>query len=605
MDRHVPPILCVFGSTLIHLQSNLQDVTRGTFGAEMKVDTVVSRVAWRDWSREAFDEARNRGKLVLLDLSADWCHWCHVMDRTTYSDPDVVETINSEFVPVRVDIDARPDISERYNRGGFPTTAFLSDQGESLWGATYVPPNDMKRIMAGILSANASGEIADALARSRKMGDNAPRPTEPRAPIDADAVDAVFEDIFSTYDVEHGGFGLYPKFPHPEVLEVLLLRYLTTGDEEASKAVQHTIARMTDGLYDKVEGGVFRYSVTRDWREPHYEKMLETNAAFLRNLTAAYKVFGSPEYEQTASGIAGYLLNKLLDRETGGFHGSQDADEEYYKLSADMRARRKEPKVVRAVYGGWNAEAVSALVEAGTVFRNRAWLDAATRAWNYASSRLWSEDMELIRHEEEKELYLFEDQVSFLDALLSMYSLTGRADLMELGHGLVSGIERHFSHPYGGYADILNQRDAVGVLGERRRSLAANSKYARLLALFSVAAHDQQIAERPSRILGSFSREELEANGLFAAESLIAWHVLEEGAKMVSVGIEGDAEVFSNDLWMAAKSVHNPAVLCAADTGARHSRKGAVVCTGTGCSDMISSPQGLAQRLGVSRANQV
>ncbi len=571
----------------------------------MNVDTGASRIAWRDWSKEAFDEAKNRGKLVLLDLSADWCHWCHVMDRTTYSDPDVIETINSEFVPVRVDIDARPDLSERYNRGGFPTTAFLSDKGESVWGATYIPPKDMKRIMAGILSANASGEIAKALEKSRTMHLDVAKSAGSHDPVGASFVDALFEDIFATYDVEHGGFGLYPKFPHPDVLDILLLRHLMTGDEEVARAVRHTIARMTEGLCDKVEGGVFRYSVTRDWSEPHYEKMLETNAGFLRNLASAYKVFGSPEYKETASGIAGYLLNMLRDNKSGGFHGSQDADEEYYRLSADKRAERKGPAVVRAIYGGWNAEAVSALAEAGAVFRNRIWLDAAVGGWDYALSRLWNEDMGLTRHEEKRELYLFEDQVSFLDALLSIYSLTGRTDLIELGSELVSGIERHFAHPDGGYADILNQRDAVGELGERRRPLAANSKYARLLALFSAASHNQQIGEMPSRILRSFSRSELEAHGLFAAEFLVAWHVLDEGAKVASISVESEAEVFSNHLWRAARSVHNPAVLCAIDAEARHGRKGAVICTAAGCSDMISSPDFLMQRLMVARTNQV
>ena len=124
-------------------------------------------IGWREWSTEAFDEATKSDKLVLLDLFAPWCHWCHVMDKTTYSDSDIIRTINEKFVPVRVDIDRRPDISERYNRGGFPTTAFLSDRGESIWGGTYVPPDDMKRIMRSILDSKASGEVDQALERER------------------------------------------------------------------------------------------------------------------------------------------------------------------------------------------------------------------------------------------------------------------------------------------------------------------------------------------------------------------------------------------------------------------------------------------------------
>ncbi|MBU1914899.1 MAG: DUF255 domain-containing protein, partial [Candidatus Thermoplasmatota archaeon] len=122
---------------------------------------------WREWSKEAFDEASRTDKLIMLDLSAVWCHWCHVMDETTYSDTRVIKTVNERFVPVRVDIDRRPDISERYNRGGFPTTTFLSNKGEFVWGATYVPPQDMIKVLQAILDAKASGEVDKALERGR------------------------------------------------------------------------------------------------------------------------------------------------------------------------------------------------------------------------------------------------------------------------------------------------------------------------------------------------------------------------------------------------------------------------------------------------------
>jgi len=570
----------------------------------MKSEINAPEIAWREWSKEAFDEARASGKLVMLDLSADWCHWCHVMDRTTYSDPDVIRTVNREFIPVRVDIDARPDISERYHRGGFPTTAFLSDQGESVWGATYLPARDMKRILQGILSAKAAGEIAEALNRSRVARPEPSSKAIEKVPVDEDAINSLIEDILATYDVEHGGFGLYPKFPHPDVLDLLLLKYLRTGDVGMADAVRHTISSMTRGLLDKVEGGIFRYSVTRDWTEPHYEKMLETNAAFLRNLVAAYKVFRSPEYEETATGIARFLLGTLRDEGSGGFFGSQDADEEYYKLPADMRMRKGRPAIVRAIYGGWNSEAVSALAEAGAAFGRREWLDAAVAGWEYSVSRLWDNEMCLIRHEERSDLYLLEDQVSFLDALLSVYSLGGGAHLLDFGHRLVSGIEKHFRHHNGGYADILSEKDAIGEMGERRRSLVTNSRYARVLALFSAAAHDEGLAREPERILSSFSRKDLEMYGLFAAEFLIAWHVLREGARTVVIETAEGADVMSSDLWSAAKAVHNPAIICSPSSETHHGREVATICTAAGCSGRVSDPGELAREIAVARQSQ-
>ncbi len=589
---------------MIASQAKPGHITRGRVSANMKSGTNAPEIAWREWSKEAFDEARASGKLVMLDLSADWCHWCHVMDRTTYSDPDVICTVNREFIPVRVDIDARPDISERYNRGGFPTTAFLSDQGESVWGATYLPPRDMKRILEGILSAKASGEIAEALSRSRVARPEPSSKAIEKVPVDEDVTNSLIEDILATYDVEHGGFGLYPKFPHPDVLDLLLLKYLRTGDEGMADAVRHTISSMTRGLLDKVEGGVFRYSVTRDWTEPHYEKMLETNAAFLRNLVAAYKVFRSPEYEETATDVARFLLGTLRDEGSGGFFGSQDADEEYYKLPADMRLRRRRPAIVRAIYGGWNSEAVSALAEAGAVSGRREWLDAAVAGWEYSVSKLWDNEMCLIRHEERKDLYLLEDQVSFLDALLSVYSLGGEARLLELGRQLVSGIEKHFRHPRGGYADILSDKDAIGELGERRRSLVTNSRYARVLALLSAAAHDENLAKEPERILGSFSRKDLEMYGLFAAEFLIAWEVLREGPRTVTIVAEGGKDVTSNNLWLAVKAVYNPAIMCSPSPDLHPGEEGATICTATGCSSRVSDPQELTRRVATVRRSQ-
>lgn len=141
-------------------------------------------IRWRDWSTEAFEGARKSGRLLLLDLSAAWCHWCHVMDETTYADPVVIRTVNEKFIPVRVDIDKRPDISERYNRGGFPTTAFLSDRGETIWGGTYVPPDDMKEIMKAVLESQASGELGGVLERQRQQYLDLSKALERRESVD-------------------------------------------------------------------------------------------------------------------------------------------------------------------------------------------------------------------------------------------------------------------------------------------------------------------------------------------------------------------------------------------------------------------------------------
>ena len=572
--------------------------------------TKAKAIGWREWSKDAFEDAKKGNKLVLLDLSAVWCHWCHVMDSTTYSDAEVIAAINDNFIPVRVDIDRRPDISERYNRGGFPTTAFLSELGESVWGATYIPPADMKRIVKAILDAKVSGEIDSALERGRLRYLDISKTLQKKRTADSEFIRTLFEDIFSAYDVEHGGFGVAPKFPHPDVLNLLIEWYAHNHDDELAEAVTNTLDRMTNGLYDEVEGGVFRYSVARDWREPHYEKMLETNAGFLRNLLHALKILGHEKYAATARGVANYLLNSLRDPVSGGFYGSQDADEDYYGLSSKDRHKRQSPAVDRSVFAGWNSEAVAALLEAGFVLRERNYVDAAMAAWHYMIRQLWNPQIGLVRHLEGQETYLFADQVSFFEALLAVHELSPDEQPLEIAARLLVGAHKAFSDPDGGYADVMKDEDEIGELANPRRPLVENSKWSMALASYAMASHDASHVERAREILGSFTSKEVEAHGLFAAPFISAWWVLERGPMGVEVHDPKAHDALESDLWLAAKDILNPGmiVMMAREDGVRREPDGrpyAVVCSTSGCSGEIADSKGLVARLSSIQSSQV
>jgi uncharacterized protein YyaL (SSP411 family) len=570
-------------------------------------------ILWKEWSTEAFDEATKTGKLVLLDLFAPWCHWCHVMDKTTYSNPEIIGTINEKFVPIRVDIDMRPDISERYNRGGFPTTAFLSDRGESIWGGTYIPPEDMKRIMKSVLASKASGEVDQVLDRERMQFLDVSKALEKKESADWTFVNAVFEDLFSTYDVQWGGFGGDQKFPHPDVVDLLLYKFLEDEDRELSDAVASTLDHMTDGLFDKVEGGVFRYSVTRDWREPHFEKMLETNLGFLRNLVHAHQVLGQERFANTAKGVAKYLLEVLRDHRTGGFFSSQDADEEYYRLPSTERARRTPPTVVSDIYSGWNCEAVSTFVEAGILLGEQSWVDAGKSAWKYTLDHHWNAELAMVRHRKGEELYLFEDQASFLGALISMIELASVEDideLLDLGEAVIGGVSKSFAHPDGGYGDVMIRKDAVGELVEPRRSIVSNSKWARSSALFGVITFKPERADASRDILMSFHPKQIQANGLFAATYVLAWWILDTGPQLVEIHGAMDKNIANVPLWTEAKKAMNPGtiVMSARKAGPElplPSKPFAVVCRRTGCSKEIDDPRTLLSKLREPRAGQV
>jgi uncharacterized protein YyaL (SSP411 family) len=564
------------------------------------------QIEWREWTKHSFDEAREKNKLVLLDLTATWCHWCHVMDDTTYADPGVARMINENFIPVRVDIDKRPDISDRYNRGGFPTTAFLSDLGESVWGATFIPPSDMKRIMGSILEAKASGKIDQTLERNRlQFLDLAKSWKKPL--VDSDIVEGLFEDIFSTYDVEHGGFGTSPKFPHPDAVELLMFKHALDGDNEIVEAAIRTIDEMGAGLYDTVEGGVFRYSVTRDWKEPHYEKMLETNIGYLRNLAHAQMLTGHEKHAKLAKGVAKYIIDVLQDPASGGFFGSQDADEEYYKMTRDMRSRRPAPSIDKTIYSGWNSEAVSTLIWAGAIMGESQWIASARKAWRYCVAKLWNPRLGLIRHAVGQEVYLFDDQVSFLEALLAVMELQADENLLDIGRALIKKVDMNFADSDGGYVDILKTDDAIGELGTPKRSLVSNSKWAGAMALFGAASHDSSLEDKARGVLLSFNQQEAEAHGLFAASFISTWWLLEHVPMLVEIHNSSSKNPLDAPLWMAAKRAMNPAavVVLAGEsepTGDSLGKPFATICDDSGCSKEFTEPRTLAQRLSYKKA---
>jgi len=318
----------------------------------------AAEINWHPWSASAFDEARQNGKPILLSISAVWCHWCHVMDETTYSHPGVIDLINREYVPIRVDNDVRPDINQRYNMGGWPSTAFLTSSGDILTGATYLPPDQMADSLtriAGYYRTNQP-EIASRVLEARKRA--ASGVARSAASLDDTAVDEVLEAVKAAYDPEYGGFGNAPKFPQTDAILLLLEQSQLRSDPDLRQMAVYTLEKMAGGgTYDHVEGGFFRYSTTQDWSVPHFEKMLEDHAGLVSSLALA-------GLDSVVDSTTGYLDRVLRDAKTGAFAGSQDADEHYYSMDADERAQRPAPFVDRRVYTSWNAALAIAYLDA-------------------------------------------------------------------------------------------------------------------------------------------------------------------------------------------------------------------------------------------------
>ncbi len=300
-------------------------------------------IQWQEWGEEAFASAQRENKPMLLDIGAVWCHWCHVMDRESYDDPEVAAIVNEHFIAMKVDRDERPDIDSRYQaavsavsgQGGWPLTAFLTPDGKPFYGGTYFPPADgygrpsFKRVLLSI--ANAYKEKNGDVVEQAKMVENAIAQSESFAGRDgrvsASIIAAIQESAFKMFDAQHGGFGQSPKFPHPSALDLLIEQYVRTEDKGLRNLVVSTLEHMANGgVYDQLAGGFHRYSVDERWVVPHFEKMCYDNSELLKNYVHGYKATGSEFFASVARDIIRWMDEWLSDRERGGFYASQDAD---------------------------------------------------------------------------------------------------------------------------------------------------------------------------------------------------------------------------------------------------------------------------------------
>jgi uncharacterized protein YyaL (SSP411 family) len=306
-------------------------------------------IDWYEWGDAAFARAKSDDKPVLLDIGAVWCHWCHVIDRESYENPEIARVISENFIAVKVDRDERPDVDSRYQsaisaisgQGGWPLTGFLLPDGRPFFGGTYFPPEDhmgrpgFRRILLAVAESyrskrseleRAASSLADAVAKAEAFAGA-------RGTFDPTVVDAQVSSITQLFDIKNGGFGQAPKFPHAAALDLILERFQQTGEKHLCAMAESSLEKMArGGVYDQLAGGFHRYSVDERWLVPHFEKMSYDNSELLRNYLHGWQVTQNPFLRQTAEGIIAWVNLVLSDQANGGFYGSQDAD---YSLDDD------------------------------------------------------------------------------------------------------------------------------------------------------------------------------------------------------------------------------------------------------------------------------
>ncbi|HOT02615.1 MAG TPA: thioredoxin domain-containing protein [Methanolinea sp.] len=327
-------------------------------------------VDWYPWGEEAFFKARAEGKPIFLSIGYSTCHWCHVMEKESFSDRDVAKILNAHFICIKVDREERPDIDQLYmdaaialtGSGGWPLNLILTPDLHPFFAVTYLPKEN-RMGMPGLLEVlprlaefwkeNQEKALESAGHLARAIADN--RKTRPGGRVRKDAADRLFQDLLLKYDSLNGGFGPAPKFPMPH-LHLFLLRYWKwTGNGKALGMTEKTLLSMArGGIYDHLGGGFHRYSTDARWLVPHFEKMLYDQALAAIAFTEAWLATGNQEYWEVASGCLDYVCSRLMSP-GGGFLSAEDADSEgvegkYYLWKRDEIASLLDAEDARVAF---------------------------------------------------------------------------------------------------------------------------------------------------------------------------------------------------------------------------------------------------------------
>jgi len=300
-------------------------------------------VDWYPWGEEAFEKARSENKPIFLSVGYATCHWCHVMERESFSDPAIAEIMNRYFVSIKVDREERPDIDRVYmtfvqattGSGGWPMSVFLTPDLKPFYGGTYFPPEDrygrpgFRAILSRLAEAwekehekvlNSANGVMQALREASSADQGG------AGKLEKSVLDKTYQQTKASYDKTYGGFGGAPKFPRPVTLNFLLRYYARTGEKPALEMTLQTLRAMAQGgIHDHIGGGFHRYSTDARWHVPHFEKMLYDQAQLAIAYTEAYQVSKDPFFADIARDILEYVLRDMRGPGSG-FYSAEDAD---------------------------------------------------------------------------------------------------------------------------------------------------------------------------------------------------------------------------------------------------------------------------------------
>jgi uncharacterized protein len=413
-------------------------------------------IRWHEWGDDAFRQAQEQDKPLMLFLTAFWCRFCQRMDEGAFSDDENIALLNAYFIAIRAEDTQRPDVNTRYNLNGWPTIAFMAPQGELLGATNYLPSEEFGNLLARLYTGyqEKKEEIRSAGKTSGETSSDTPATVTIEHPNDS-ILSEVTTVIMELADRVHGGYGRGQKFIHPEANDFLLSRYETTKNSNYLTHVCLTLDRMREGqIHDQEEGGYFRTCSNEDWSRPHREKLLVEQAGLLTNCLHTFRVTQGQEYARMAEDIIDYLNRRLSDPKNGAFYGCEDF---LRNETAGSSSPGEFFSIIDAcVYTDASAQAIIAYLAAAEILGKFRYKEQALQALEF----LWDQ----CRNPEGGMFHYFEgtprvsgllnDQARMGTALVQAHKATGEAKYLERAKQLAEFILARLKNPAGGYYDI-------------------------------------------------------------------------------------------------------------------------------------------------------
>ena len=465
-------------------------------------------IPWHtQWNQSLFEEAAREHRFVLLDLHAVWCHWCHVMDEKTYSDPAVRKLIGQRYVAVSVDADSDPALSSRYGDWGWPATIVLAADGtEIVKRRGFIPPLQMASLLKAIIDdptpGPSVGEAAPAAAAGTSLVSSAQR----------SALRKAYDD---SYDETHGGWGSGQKFIDATTMEYTLMLVVDERDARAAQRARQTFDANLR-LIDPVWGGVYQYSESVDWASPHYEKLLAFQADDMRLYAEAYARWHDARYLKAAQALQHYVASFLTSPE-GAFYVSQDADlshavtgHEYYARGDAARRQLGIPRVDTHEYARENGLGVRGLCKLYDVTGDTAALASAVRAADWAITHRALTGGGFRHDLKDAGGPYLNDTLAMGQAFLSLYRSSGERRWLDHARAAMDFINGKFLDARGGFDAAPPPAGATGVFRDPVRTIEENAtvaRFANLLARYTADTRYTQAALHAMQYLAAATAE--------------------------------------------------------------------------------------------------